>query len=153
MLPWTTIALWILLVAATFTDILYRRIPNGLILVGLLGGLFSQAWLGGFAGLGLSLFGVLVGFLVLIGPFAMGRMGGGDVKLVMVCGAFLGWRGALHVILLGAIAHAILAVVFAILLRLGARSDKAALDLKRVPHAVGFALAGVLYSLGFLRFF
>lgn len=153
MLSWSVIALWILLGASCVTDIRSRRIPNVLILVGLLVGLFSQAQSGGLAGLGFGFLGALVALVVLGPGFAAGRMGGGDVKLAMVCGTFLGWRGALHVILLGAVAHGVLALIFALLRRRVTEGASPALDLKKVPHAIGFTVAGVLYSLGFVHFF
>ena len=153
MLSWSVIALWILLGASCVTDIRSRRIPNVLILVGLLVGLFSQVQLDGLVGLGLGVLGAFLALLVLGLPFAAGRMGGGDVKLAMVCGAFLGWKGALHVILVGAVAHSLLAVAFALLLRRSQGGSSPALDLKRVPHAIGFTVAGVLYTLGFVHFF
>lgn len=153
MLSWSVIALWILLGASCVTDIRSRRIPNVLILVGLVVGLFSQAQSGGLAGLGLGFLGALIGFLALVPLFALGRMGGGDVKLVMVCGAFLGWRAAIHIILVGTVAHAVLALIFALLQRRYQSGSSPALDLKKVPHAIGFTVAGVLYSLGFVHFF
>ena len=45
-----------------------------------------QAWSDGFVGLGLSVVGGLAALAILIGPFAARMLGGGDVKLAMVCG-------------------------------------------------------------------
>ena len=143
-----TVTLWALVGTAAAWDITQRRIPNGLILTGLLLGIGFQAQLGGLAGLGFGLFGAIVALAVLIVPFAIRRLGGGDVKLAMVCGAFLGWRGALHVIIIGTVVHALLALGFLALRAAGQRLGKPVGDVERVPHAVGFAVAVVLYCTG-----
>ena len=70
------------------------------------------------------------------------------MKLAMVCGAFLGWRGALHVIIIGTVVHALLALGFLALRAAGQRLGKPVGDVERVPHAVGFAVAVVLYCTG-----
>lgn len=143
-----TVTLWALVGTAAIWDITQRRIPNGLILTGLLLGIGFQAQLGGLAGLGFGLLGAMVALAVLIVPFALRRLGGGDVKLAMVCGAFLGWRGALHVIIIGAVVHALLALGFLGLRAVGRRLGRPVGDVERVPHAVGFAVAVVLYCTG-----
>jgi prepilin peptidase CpaA len=80
-----------IIVVAAFFDIKERRIPNWIILFGLIAGL----GLGGFQGstqLLFSLIGFLVGLLFLMIPFAFGWMGAGDVKLFAVVGALVGYK-------------------------------------------------------------
>lgn len=145
--------LWLLMGLACLWDVSQRRIPNRLILVGLLSGVALQAHASGFAGVGWSVFGALVALAVLIGPFAARVLGGGDVKLAMVAGAFLGWRGALHVILFGALAHGLVALAWVAgagaLRRLGRPVDPE----RGIPHALGFAAATVVYTLGLVTLF
>jgi prepilin peptidase CpaA len=76
---------------AAFFDIKERRIPNWIILFGVIAGL----GLGGFQGstqLLFSLLGFSVGLLFLILPFAAGWMGAGDVKFFAVVGALIGYE-------------------------------------------------------------
>lgn len=150
MIPSMTV-LWILVVVAATWDAWQRRIPNALILVGLLLGGAFQAQADGWAGLGAAALGAAVALGVLIGPFALRVMGGGDVKLAMVCGAFAGWSAVLQIILLGTAVHGVVAITF-IFARLMAKSrgrDLPAVD--KVPHAVGFAVATVLVTAGLVR--
>lgn len=148
-----TVTLWALVGLAAAWDVSQRRIPNGLILTGLLLGLGFQAQLGGLAGLGSGAFGALVALLALILPFALHRLGGGDVKIAMVCGAFLGWRGAIHVILIGMVVHALIAVGFLVARAASRQLGRPLGDLERVPHAVGFAIATISYCTGLTVFF
>jgi prepilin peptidase CpaA len=76
--------------AAAISDLLRRRVPNALNLSILLSGLAFQLTTGGAAGLGMGLFGSAIGLCLLIAPFAMGWLGGGDVKLASALGAWLG---------------------------------------------------------------
>lgn len=142
------VLLWSLVGVAAVWDVAERRIPNALILTGLLLGLALEARSGGLAGLGFSLLGGATALAVLIVPFALRRLGGGDVKLAMVCGVFLGWRGALHVVLVGALVHGLLAMAALGWARLAPLLGRPAPDLERLPQGVGLAVAAVVYSVG-----
>ena len=142
------VLLWSLVGVAALWDVAYRRIPNALVATGLVLGLALEARAGGFAGLGLSFLGAVVALGLLIVPFAMRRLGGGDVKLAMVCGAFLGWRGAVHVVLIGTMAHGAMALATLAWARLAPWVGRPGPDLERLPQGVGLALAAVVYSVG-----
>lgn len=103
-----TFALLVVLMIALATDLHDRRIPNALIAIGLVAGLAAQAWLAGVAGLGTAIAGAITGLLCLLPFYVSGGMGAGDVKLMAVCGAFL---GPLHVIVAGAATLAIGGVI------------------------------------------
>jgi leader peptidase (prepilin peptidase)/N-methyltransferase len=97
-----------LLVPIAFIDIDHRIIPDELSLGGLAAGL-SLSFLPGGDWKG-SLLGGVLGGGILYGTAAAyekatGRegMGGGDVKLIAMIGAFLGWKGALLSIFCGSI--------------------------------------------------
>ena len=79
-----------LLIVALITDMRDRRIPNLLVLAGLVIGVAGHVWFSGVTGLVLAALGMCVGLLCLLPFYVAGWMGAGDVKLMAVCGAFLG---------------------------------------------------------------
>jgi prepilin peptidase CpaA len=107
---WTTAALVAVLAAASWADVKYRRIPNWVTLAGVLLGLFLHAW-GGIEPLGHGLLGVAGAFLIALPAFATGVLGGGDAKLLLVVGAFLGPVQLLPALLVIAAVGGILAVL------------------------------------------
>jgi prepilin peptidase CpaA len=98
-------------VAAAF-DWRHRRIPNWLNLAICVVGLGVRGVSFGAAGVLESLGGAGVGLAILIAPFALGWMGGGDVKLAIAAGAWLGPRGALGATLWGLVLGGGLALVW-----------------------------------------
>jgi prepilin peptidase CpaA len=74
---------------AVFFDLSIRKIPNWVILIGLLSGLTLNG-LQGASYLIASILGFLVAIVVLMLPFALGWLGAGDVKYFGVVGALLG---------------------------------------------------------------
>jgi leader peptidase (prepilin peptidase)/N-methyltransferase len=97
-----------LLVPIVFIDIDYRIIPDELSLGGLAAGILLAFFPGGdWKG---SLGGALLGGGFLYGTafvYEKARgvegMGGGDVKLLAMIGAFLGWKGAILTIFIGSL--------------------------------------------------
>lgn len=138
---------------AAVWDIAQRRIPNWLIVSGLLFGIAFNAQASSFAGVGVAVLGAATALGVLIGPFALRWMGGGDVKIAMVCGAFTGWNGALHIILVGTVVHGLLGVLVVFSRPIWRSMGKVPPKVQQLPHAVGFAVAVVLYAVGVARFF
>ncbi|HEU5360337.1 MAG TPA: A24 family peptidase, partial [Candidatus Deferrimicrobiaceae bacterium] len=97
-----------LLVPIVFIDIDHRIIPDELSLGGLAAGILLSFlpggdWKGALAG------GLLGGGVLLATAAAYHRvsgiegLGGGDIKLLAMIGAFLGWRGALFTIFVGSL--------------------------------------------------
>ncbi len=103
-------------IVATFVDFEYRIIPDEISIGGMMAGLLFSffvpelhgvassgwVWADHFKALGFSLIGVLVGggsiyLMGLLGDviFKKESMGGGDVKLMAMVGAFMGWKLAL----------------------------------------------------------
>ena len=82
--------LWPCLMIASLWDWSYRKVPNSLILSMLFIGLIWNMIQGGWGGLIQSIAGFAVGIACLYLPFALGGMGGGDVKLLAAIGAVVG---------------------------------------------------------------
>jgi leader peptidase (prepilin peptidase)/N-methyltransferase len=110
-----------ILVAITFIDLEHRIIPDVLSLGGLALGLATSWWvpelglIGSVAGAALG-FGIFYGFAWTYHSLT-GRsgLGGGDVKLLAMLGAFLGPMGVFVTILLSSVLGSILGVLWAIL--------------------------------------
>ncbi len=124
------------MVGAALFDLAQRRIPNRLIALGLACGVLSAGLTGDLAAIGGALLGMAVALGMLIVPFARGWMGGGDVKLLMVCGAFTGWMGTLEILLIGTAVHGVISMGWLMARRAGK-------DLRGVPFAVAIAVATI----------
>ncbi len=106
----------LLLFAAAWHDIRSRRIPNALVFPGAVLGVLSHALLPqemGGLGVVASLAGLGVGLLLLLPLYLLRAMGGGDVKLMAMTGAFLGARGVTGALLYILLAGGVLALVSA----------------------------------------
>lgn len=98
-----------ILLGIAMTDAREYIIPDEFTWGGLVIGLILSLLVGGLSGLGMALLGAAVGFAVLwlVGIagtwlFKEEAMGGGDIKMMAMVGAFVGWQGVLLTIFLGA---------------------------------------------------
>jgi prepilin peptidase CpaA len=82
-------ALVTLLGVGVWFDLRYRRIPNLLTVAGLGVALLLRGLLG-VSALGDGVEGAGLALLLSVPPFALGMLGGGDVKLLAAVGAFMG---------------------------------------------------------------
>lgn len=111
------------LIAVSILDLRHGVIPNRITYPAMgMGVLFAvpEGWESVFRAVG----GLLVGGGVLYGTALLGSvlfrrdsLGGGDIKLLAVIGAFLGWQGALWSLYLGALIGAVVGVVMILLMR------------------------------------
>jgi prepilin peptidase CpaA len=148
MLSLPTLLAVVFVAFAALTDVQERRIPTPLVVAGLLLSLGGHAQVAGLAGLGDGALGAAAGFFGLLPLWALRQMGGGDVKIVMVCGAALGWPGAVHVVLLGTAVHGVLSAGMAFRGWVARTMGEAAPPPATVPHAIGFAAATWAYTAG-----
>jgi leader peptidase (prepilin peptidase)/N-methyltransferase len=116
---WATVAYGVLysaLLVVAGTDLSHKIIPNVVTFPGIVVGLISAATI---LPLGLleGLLGVLVGggilwVLAWASPYLFGKegMGGGDIKLLAMIGAFMGWKPALMTIMVGSFLGSIVGI-------------------------------------------
>ena len=108
-----TIVIGVGVIACAF-DLRTRRIPNALTLSAALAGLFVHVMQSGAAGAQFAAGGWVVGLLLLLPYFALGGMGGGDVKLVAALGAWLGPAQTFWLAIYAGIAGGVIALFVAL---------------------------------------
>ena len=144
-----------LLVAITFIDLEHRLIPDKLSLPGIVLGL-ATAWiqpgyLSAFEGAALG-FGIFYGLAWLYQRFA-GRsgLGGGDIKLLALLGAFLGPSGVFATILISSILGSVIGISWGIYEKRKSRGagSGASADLMAfaIPYGPFLILGGLYYYL------
>jgi len=107
---WVAVAYGLLysaLLVVAGTDLSHKIIPNAVTLPGIVLGLVCATTILPLGFLN-SLLGILIGggilwLLAWVSPYLFGKegMGGGDIKLLAMIGAFLGWKPALMTIMVG----------------------------------------------------
>ena len=116
---WPTVfycLLYSALLVVTGTDLTHKIIPNVVTLPGIVLGLLGAATVlpvGPInALLGVAVGGGILWFLAWVSPYLFGKegMGGGDIKLLAMIGAFLGWKPALLTIMIGSLTGSVIGV-------------------------------------------
>lgn len=128
------------LVVVALIDLDHKIIPNIITLPGILVGLSLSLQLLPITPL-TSLLGVLIGgaLFYLIALISKGGMGGGDIKLIAMIGAFLGWHGTLFTIFSSALLGAVVGIMLMVLGKKG-RKDK-------VPFGPFLSFGAILFML------
>lgn len=113
-------------IVATISDLRIRKIPNRLTIPGMLCGLLVSMSLGAWATGTFSLYGLGHGFLMgllggvtalLLGllPFSMGWLAGGDIKLLILIGTFVGAKVMVGVMIYSALCGGLIALIFLVI--------------------------------------
>jgi len=110
------------------------RIPNRITGPAMLLGLATNGLLGGWHGMAMSLTGLTLATVILIGPFALGGIGAGDVKMMAAVGAFVGPNLVLSSLIAGLILGGVFAVYY--LARNARLGEKLAATGRMVANAV-----------------
>ena len=132
------------LIAIAFIDLEHKIIPDAISLPGILVGLAFSF----FPSAGVSPLDALIGaaggaaFLLLVGVAfekVTGRegMGGGDVKLLAMIGAWMGWKALPYIILISSLSGAVIGGVSLAVSRQGVRS--------RIPFGPFLALGALVF--------
>ena len=140
-----------MLVACSLWDLKTRTIPNWLNLAIAL--LAIPFWfsveLSVWPEMALRIGIAFLAFWVFAAAFAMGAMGGGDVKLIAALALWLPWQTVLVLIFLMSIAGGLLTLAYLIRHKLAKREDKL-----EIPYGVSIAFGGLwLISERFLNHF
>lgn len=91
------------LTACVISDLRTRRIPNAITGPGVAAGVLLNCAVHGLDGLVAALGGLVLALVILTPPFALGGIGGGDVKMMGAAGSFLGPTLLAVALLLGVI--------------------------------------------------
>jgi prepilin peptidase CpaA len=105
-----TMAFFALMAGAAWFDVRTRRIPNMLTLTGMAVAVALRLVSGPGAGID-GVTGVILAFVLCLPFFVLGVLGGGDAKLLMAVGAFMGPRDLLVAMLLIALLGGILGAI------------------------------------------
>jgi leader peptidase (prepilin peptidase)/N-methyltransferase len=129
-----------LLAAAAFIDLYSNVIPDLLNVIGFAAGIVL-GYLEGPVAIGGYIAGLITGggVLLAIALLSKGGIGGGDVKLMAVIGAYLGWRQALAVLFLAFVSGGAVAVLLVLSRKKGMKDI--------IPFGPFLGLAGVVTAL------
>lgn len=152
------------LAAAVWWDLRVRRIPNGVVVSGMVFGICWHVLVPGGLGLLPALAGLMLGLALFLPLYLMRAMGAGDVKLMAMVGVFLGPADVLGAVLGTFLAGGVIAVLAATRLWIKKKRflppDGASRRFVITPSLVGenhdpalrlpYALAIALGTLGYL---
>ena len=136
-----------LMIVLAAIDAEHYLLPDRITLPGIAAGVLLQPFVGwagvGWGGVAGALLGAALGAGVLLAPYwawlllrGEEGLGLGDVKMLAMIGAFLGWKGVLVTLFLGAATGAVVGLAVIALGRGGMRS--------KLPFGVFLALGGVV---------
>lgn len=135
------------LVVVSFIDLEHRIIPDVISLPGVLAGLLTRLAFakGNWTEVGIdSLIGIVVGvgFLCIVGYGyeiikKQEGLGGGDVKLAGMLGAFFGWKAIIFILLMSSLLGSVVGLIFVIIMKR---------DLKyAIPYGPFMSMAALIY--------
>jgi prepilin peptidase CpaA len=103
-----------ILAAAVYSDLRSNRIPNNLIVLGLIMGIGFQLVANGTHGLLSGFFAAVLGLGCFMPFYVLRAMGAGDVKLMAVVGLFTSPRGVLYAVALSLLVGGVCALGYLI---------------------------------------
>ena len=131
--------------AGSYFDLRYRRLPNWLCGVALVGGIGLGLATGGWTDVATSLLHALIALAIAIGLFALGGIGAGDAKYYAALAAWFPLRDAPLLIAAVSLAGLALVLAWAAARLPAARRRRAAEDgdFAKLPYGVAIAAGAV----------
>lgn len=105
------IVLLLILIAAVYTDYRQNRIPNWIVVFGIISGCIISFIHGGVGQVLEGLLGLVLPVIILYPVFMIGAIGAGDLKLFAVVGSYLGIKGITISFIIAFIVGAIISLV------------------------------------------
>ncbi len=140
---------------AMYTDYRRRIIENSITLPAIVAGLLLNTAANGWQGLLFAVLGAGLGLGLMLVPYLLGGMGGGDVKLMVALGALFGAYAAINIYLYSALFGGVLALIIAICgrqlfatLKRVFNMTKGILNFSRSYNEAGSATSGVKMPYG-----
>lgn len=135
------------LIIITFVDLEHRIIPDVITIPGIAIGAFTRYMMmhGNWMAVGTDvLLGIVVGggFLALIGfgyEWIKKRegLGGGDIKMAAMLGAFFGWKGIIFILLMSSIIGSLAGIVLLVVFKKGSKYA--------IPYGPFLAIGTIIY--------
>jgi prepilin peptidase CpaA len=139
-----TILFIVLVVAAAWMDIRSRRIPNEIVVTGFGAALLLRALIGADAHVD-GLQGAGLAFIVVLPLFMLRAVGGGDAKLLIMVGAFMGPTSLIRALLITAIVGGVMAAATVLRQRAGVHALRSTIGL--VTYGLTLGRAGTRTTL------
>ena len=112
------VAMTILWILSSVSDLREYQIPNDLILAGWLAALVCRLYIQGIYGMGAGICCIVAGILVLLPVYGVHGMGAGDIKLLSVVGAMYGMKLWIQTGIVFALLAALFSFVYMLINRL-----------------------------------
>lgn len=112
------VAMTILWILSSVSDLREYQIPNDLILAGWLAALVCRLYIHGIYGMGAGICCIVAGILVLLPVYGVHGMGAGDIKLLSVVGAMYGMKLWIQTGIVFALLAALFSFVYMLINRL-----------------------------------
>ena len=126
--------LFFLLLAAVYFDVRFFRIPNPLIVLGIITGLLYRYLSPGELSFYFYPVGMVGMFLLLIPLYRIHAIGGGDVKLLSVCALFTGFRIGLSIAVYALCFGGFFSILYLVYHRFISK------DIKKKRHVIHFSI-------------
>ena len=97
-----------IITAGAMIDLIQKRIPNSLLVVGFVAGIFTAFGFEGLSGIWNSLAGFMVGTVIMLPFDNWNLMGGADIKLAGVIGVMVGFPNVIIALVIGLVIGAII---------------------------------------------
>ncbi len=130
------------LLVIALIDLDHQIIPNSITYPGVVVGLGLSFWVLPITPIA-SLIGLLAGGILFyaVALVSRGGLGGGDIKLIAMIGAFLGWQGTFFTVLMAALTGSLVGITLMLLGKKG-RKDKVPFGPFLAFGAIAFTLFG-----------